>query len=177
MYTSTASALTSDLPVATPGASATVRDRVRARGALPQVFSKRFGRARVGLGEDLKLRFFIENTANFLDVSALAFSDTLPAGMVVFDAGFCNCGGTLTAPVGGNTITFTGGSVEANKGCNIVVFVRAPLVADTTSDLTSGLPFSSTRSVTAADTAATLRVTDTEPPLSVSMAFTPSMIT
>ena len=127
MYTSTASALTSDLPVATPGASATVRDRVRvrARGALPQVFSKRFGRARVGLGEDLKLRFFIENTANFLDVSALTFSDTLPAGMVVFDAGFCNCGGTLTAPVGGNTITFTCGSLAAGADCTLAVDVTS----------------------------------------------------
>ncbi len=49
----------------------------------PLFFSKTFSHAAVGQGELARLTYRIDNTANFLEVSSLAFTDKFPAGMVV----------------------------------------------------------------------------------------------
>ncbi len=58
----------------------------------------------------------------------LAFTDDLPYGIMLAAPAFVSnsCGGTLTAPDGGDTITLVDGSVGAGLSCQIVVNVTGP---------------------------------------------------
>lgn len=78
-------------------------------------FDKTFNPDTIGPGSVSTLQFVITNTATAL--SDLAFTDTLPAPAGVTIATPANvtntCGGTLTAPDGGGTITFVDGVLGA----------------------------------------------------------------
>lgn len=102
-------------------------------------FSKSFDPAMVQLGETTTLTFTIDNTANPDDVLNLIFTDDLPVGLeIASPANVVNgCGGTLTAPAGGGTISLLLGSVV--ESCTITVDVTAGAVGrldNRTGDLT-----------------------------------------
>ncbi|HKL52006.1 MAG TPA: hypothetical protein VJ908_12635, partial [Wenzhouxiangellaceae bacterium] len=104
-------------------------------------FEKSFNPATIGPGSATTLRFDIENFGA-LPVSSLAFSDNLPAGVTIADpaSALSDCGGTLSAPDGGTTITLSGGSIAGSQTCSIFVNVTSGTVAthtNTSGDLTS----------------------------------------
>ena len=136
-------------------------------------FAKIFDLATVDPGGVSTLTFRIDNTANAIEVGSLAFTDDLPEGLVVApEPGADNgCGGTVSAPAGGDTVSLSGGDVAAGGTCTLSVDVQA-LVAGTLTgtsrELTSDLP------VNTPGASASLMVN--EAPLSVSMSFSPSTI-
>ena len=105
---------------------------------------------------------------------ALAFTDNLPAGVVVASTPNTSTtctGGTLTAAAGGSTITYTGGTVSAGAGCTVSVDITSSTdgtYANTTGDSASSLG----NSGTAGDS---LRV-NPQPPFSKSFLTNPSAI-
>ena len=99
------------------------------------IFSKSFANNPYVLNNANTLTFTIDNNANALIVGSLGFTDVMPAGFEVANpanvANTCT-GGTVTANVGSNTITFAGGSVAANNSCTIAVDVVATMVGSFT---------------------------------------------
>ena len=138
-------------------------------------FAKAFSPARVGQGEISRLTFTIDNGANAIAVGSLVFTDGFPDGMVVPSAprpADNDCGGTVSVPTGGTTLSLSGGRVAAGGTCTLSVDVRALRAGDlenVSGDLTSDLP------VVTPGAAATLTVNPAAP-LSVSMSFEPRMI-
>ena len=171
--TNTSRELTSDLPEATPGASATLTVVAPVAAAEPLGFAKAFSPATVDLGGISRLTYTIDNTANLIDVGGLAFDDDFPDGLAVAgtpDAA-TTCGGTFAPAASATSLVFTGGRVAAGQSCELsvdVVASRAGALTGTSGDLTSDLPGD------APGVEATLTVN--EPPLSVSMSFEPLTI-
>ncbi len=94
------------------------------------IFTKNFQPATIGPGSTSTLTFVISNGDPINPALELAFSDTLPAGVVIssFPNARSSCGGVVTAPSGGTTITFTGGVVPASSECSISVDVSSATV-------------------------------------------------
>ena len=169
--TGTSGDLTSDLPDATPGASATLT--VVPPAAAAPGFAKAFSPDRINPGEISTLTYTIDNTANAIAVGSLAFTDAFPAGLAVAPTpnAATTCGGTFAPAEAATSLVFSGGSVAAGQSCTIAVDVQALQVGTltgTSGDLTSDLPDD------APGASATLTVNET--PLSVSMSFSPSTI-
>ena len=90
-------------------------------------FSKAFAPSTIGPGSVSTLRFDITNNTSS-PLTGLTFTDNLPAGVTIatpanastdcFDA-------TLTAPDGGDTITFSGGRVGGAESCIVTVDVTS----------------------------------------------------
>ncbi|MEZ5332531.1 MAG: hypothetical protein R2991_10870 [Thermoanaerobaculia bacterium] len=104
-------------------------------------FSKAFVPSTIGAGSSTTLRFTIANDPS-TPLSDLAFTDTLPAGVVIADPSqaVTECGGTLTAPAGGDTITFTDGVLGGGASCTVIVDVTSALIGshdNVSGDLTS----------------------------------------
>jgi hypothetical protein len=89
-----------------------------------------------------------------LPATGLAFTDALPAGVVVApapDAATTCTGGTLTAVAGTGVISYTGGSVAAGASCTVsadVTSAAAGSYLNTSGELTSSLGTSGTASDT-----------------------------
>ncbi|MGZ5569752.1 MAG: DUF7933 domain-containing protein, partial [Usitatibacter sp.] len=102
------------------------------------------------------LTFTITNGAGSPQQQPLAFTDTLPAGLVVASAPVATqCNGTVTAVVASNTITFAGGNLAAGQAsCTISVDVTSAAVGTYTnapgnmSGLSAGMTNSANASVT-----------------------------
>jgi uncharacterized repeat protein (TIGR01451 family) len=88
----------------------------------PPTISKTFGAATILVGATTSLTFTITNPNNS-DLHGVAFSDTLPAGLTVASAPASACGGTLTAAVGGNSISLAGATIVAGTPCIFSVTV------------------------------------------------------
>ena len=112
-------------------------------------FTKAFSPDTIGPGSTSTLTFTIAN-GNVTPVDNLAFSDTLPAGVVIAtpSSAETTCtDGTLSAPDGGSTITFSGGKVGSLSSCTITVNVTSSAVGTNTNltgDLTSDVGNSGT---------------------------------
>jgi uncharacterized repeat protein (TIGR01451 family) len=150
--------VTGDL-TSSAGSSGTATDTLAV--TEPPLFSKGFATATAGVGDSVTLSFVIDNSANPVNATTLAFVDTLPAGMVVAtpDNASSSCGGTVTATSGTGTISFSGGSATAGASCTVSADVTAvnPGSYDNVSgDLTSSLgnsgPASDSLAVTTAPT-------------------------
>ena len=120
--TGTSGDLTSDLPVATPGASAalTVNE-------APLSISMSFSPSTIGQGGVSRLTYGLNNGAP-VAATSVALSDRLPAEVVL--AGVPNAettcaGGTLTAAAGGGDVSYSGGSLAAGGTCTIAVDVTS----------------------------------------------------
>jgi uncharacterized repeat protein (TIGR01451 family) len=89
-------------------------------------FAKAFNPIQIPLNSSTTLTFTIGNTS-IVAGTALAFTDTLPAGLVVATPnGLANtCGGTATAVAGSGSISLTGGTIAAGPTttCTVVVNV------------------------------------------------------
>jgi len=104
-------------------------------------FSKVFQPATIGPGSTSTLVFTIDDsTTQTGPVSSLAFTDTLPAGVTIASPAqaLSLCGGSLTAPAGGGTITFSGGTLGVGAACSISVDVTSS-TAGTHSNFTGSL--------------------------------------
>ena len=93
-------------------------------GGVPS-FAKAFAPALIEVGAVSTLTFTVDNSGGAAPVTGLAFSDTLPARLVVAPtpATMTTCGGIVTAPAGGATISFSGGTVNASDTCIVEVDV------------------------------------------------------
>jgi uncharacterized repeat protein (TIGR01451 family) len=92
--------------------------------ALPPVITKFFAPDTINVGDSSTLSIVLSNVNSGAAVTGVAFTDTLPAGVVVGATAPVNtCGGTVTAVPGSSSITLTGGSIAASGGCQVVVEV------------------------------------------------------
>ena len=107
-------------------------------------FTKGFSPDAITRGEETEIVFRVDNRANAIDLSAMQFTDPLPAGLVVVDNPGVNnsCGGAFTPAAGATTLAFTGGTLDAGAMCEIRVTVRAVVAGTLTNpgiDLTSSV--------------------------------------
>jgi hypothetical protein len=94
--------------------------------AEPLLIAKAFNPTTIPLNANSTLTFTITNPpANNFALAGVAFTDTLPAGMVVATPNglTSSCGGTATAVAGSNSITLSGGAIPINSACNLAVTV------------------------------------------------------
>ena len=138
----------------------------------PPTFTKAFSPDAIGQGQTSTLTFTIDNNLSSVSVSSMAFTDNLPAGMVVASSpnpsNTC-LSGSLTAVPGTGTISYSGGNLGDGADCTLSVDVTATVtgaLVNTTEDLTS----SSGNSGTATDT---LTV---DPQPGFSKAFAPAAV-
>ncbi|MCB1051457.1 MAG: DUF11 domain-containing protein [Acidobacteria bacterium] len=137
-YLNTSGDLTSSL-----GNSGPASDSLQVEA--PPLFSKVFGPSQIQVNGTSTLTFTIDNSANSLAANNLAFNDTFPAGLVLATPvnAVVNCtGGTLTAVAGGNSVSYSGGSLAGGASCTLSVNVTAATLGDyvnTSGDLTSSL--------------------------------------
>ncbi|HEU4416959.1 MAG TPA: VCBS repeat-containing protein, partial [Candidatus Angelobacter sp.] len=134
----------------------------------PPSIAKAFGAAAIPLNGTTTLTFTITNpAANTVAENGVAFTDTLPTGLVVSTPnGLANtCGGTATAVAGSTSISLTGGSIAVNTNCTLVVNVTGTASGQYTN--TTG-PVTSTNGGTG--NTATANLTVATPP-SITKAF------
>jgi hypothetical protein len=97
--------------------------------AVPPTVTSAFTPTEIGVGDSTAtaLSVAIANPNASGTLSAVSFTDTLPAGLTVDDPngenGTCGSAGVITATAGGSTISLTGGSLKANASCTISVAV------------------------------------------------------
>lgn len=123
-------------------------------GGVPPLFSKTFMADAIGLGGISTLTFTIDNSANAIAATALDFTDSLPAGLLIAspsNASNTCVDGTLTAVPGSGSVSYTGGSIAAGSVCTVSVDVTATSIGahvNVSGDLTSSLGNSGTASAT-----------------------------
>jgi uncharacterized repeat protein (TIGR01451 family) len=139
----------------------------------PPVIIKAFGAASIPLNGSTSLTFTIQNNNTTVALSGVAFSDTLPAGLVVSTpnglTGTCGAG-TITATAGSGVISLTGGTIAASASCTFAVNVTGTAVGqqnNTTGQVTS------TEGGTGGTASASINVVV---PPSIAKAFNPSAI-
>jgi hypothetical protein len=111
---------------------------------LTPTFAKAFGGSALFASAQTSLTFTITNP-NTGALTGLAFSDTLPVGLLVAtpNALTDSCGGTATAVAGSNSIALSGGTLAPSASCTVVVNVTGispGTQVNTTSSLTSNAP-------------------------------------
>ncbi len=88
--------------------------------------SKTFGAASIPLNGTTSLTFLITNPNAALGLTGVAFTDTLPAGLVVATpnglSGSCGSG-TITATAASATVTLSGGTIAASGSCTFALNV------------------------------------------------------
>jgi uncharacterized repeat protein (TIGR01451 family) len=110
--------------------------------ALPPTLTKAFADPEIQLfGPSTALSFTLTNP-NTVPLTGLAFTDTLPAGLIVSTPNGVtgSCGGTVTAIAGSNGIGLSGGTLAAGASCTFAVNVTGTTIGvqtNTTSTVTS----------------------------------------
>jgi uncharacterized repeat protein (TIGR01451 family) len=97
--------------------------------ASPPTIVKAFGTSAINLNDTTSLTLTINNV-NTIPLTGVAFTDPLPAGLVVSTPnGLTNsCGGTLTATAGSSVVSLTLGTVAASSSCVISLNVTGATV-------------------------------------------------
>ncbi len=108
----------------------------------PPTIAKSFGVATLALNESTSLTFTLANPDPGAGLTGVAFSDALPAGLVVATPnGLAGaCGGTVTAAAGGSSVSLAGGDLPPGGSCTIALEVTGVTVGakhNTTSAITS----------------------------------------
>jgi alpha-tubulin suppressor-like RCC1 family protein len=116
--TNTTSTLSSSGGTSASGATATLTV------VAPPALSKVFGGSSVPLNGSTSLTFTVKNN-NATALTAIGFTDPLPAGLVISTPNGLSetCNGTITATQGNNVIKLSGATLLANAGCNFAVNV------------------------------------------------------
>src|SRR5262249_21249533 len=98
----------------------------------PQTVTKQFGAAKIPLNGTTSLTINITNPNSSIGLTGLAFTDNLPAGLVVATPnGLSNtCGGTATATAGSGTVTLSAGTLAASASCAVSVNVTGTTAGD-----------------------------------------------
>src|SRR5207253_4136036 len=88
--------------------------------ATPPTISKAFGAGSIPLSASTSLTFTINNP-NTTSLSGVAFTDNLPAGLVVANPNNLSstCNGTTTATAGSGSISLSAGTLAASGSCTI----------------------------------------------------------
>jgi uncharacterized repeat protein (TIGR01451 family) len=140
---------------------------------LPPVLAKVFGAASIPLNGSTSLSFTVQNNNTGSSLSSTAFSDTLPAGLVISTpnglTGSCG-GGTITATQNTTGISLSGATLAASTGCTFsinVTGISAGLQSNTTGQV------SATESGTGGTASANVKV---EAPPSIAKVFNPNTI-
>jgi hypothetical protein len=91
----------------------------------PPVIAKSFGVASILLNGTTTLSFTIQNPNAALTLTGVAFTDSLPAGLVVASTPSLTntCGGTATAVAGSSSVSLSGGTLAAGASCSVSVKV------------------------------------------------------
>jgi len=91
----------------------------------PTISKNFFGVATIPLNGTTALEFIVMNPNSSVAFTGMAFTDTLPAGLVVAtpNALFDSCDGTATATAGSSTISLSAGTLPTNSTCIFVVNV------------------------------------------------------
>jgi uncharacterized repeat protein (TIGR01451 family) len=96
------------------------------RGKSPPTLTKTFGAASIPLAGSTSLTFAINNPNSSATLTGIAFTDTLPAGLIISTpnglTGACG-GGTISATQGTKVITLSGATLAASGSCNFSVNV------------------------------------------------------
>ena len=136
---------------------------------------KSFSPASIGVGGTSQLTITLATTAGGAGTSAVALTDTYPAGLVnIAGAPLVSnsCGGTVVAAAGGGSVSISGGSIPANSSCAVVVNVTSTTAASYANSIAPGALSSSSGS-NAVGASATLAVLSRP---TISKAFSPSSI-
>jgi hypothetical protein len=91
----------------------------------PPVLSESFSQPTMVAGGDSTMTITMSNPNDTAATITSPFTDTLPSGVVVVGSASTTTGGTVSAPIGGGTMTLTGGSIPANGTGTITVEVTA----------------------------------------------------
>ena len=94
--------------------------------ATPPTITKAFGAAAIPLNGSTSLTFSLTNpAANTIALTGVAFTDNLPAGLVVATPNnlTSTCGGAATAVAGSGSISLSGGTLAINSSCTVSVNV------------------------------------------------------
>ena len=127
------------------GAAATASLTVTGAANTAPTISKTFGLTTLAPTGTTSLTFTIANPNAAVSLTGVAFTDTLPTGLLVSSpnglAGSCG-GGTIAAAAGSNTISLTGATLAGGASCTFSVNVTVSGVAsgqltNTTSTVTS----------------------------------------
>ena len=142
----------------------------------PPTISKAFGAAAIPLNGTTTATFTISNPNTTVDLTGVAFSDTLPNStgtlVVAGTPGVSNtCGGTVTATAGTGVITLSGGSVVHNASCTLTVNVTGTAAGDAVN--TTGAITSTEGGTGTASNSATLKIVS---PPTIAKAFGASAI-
>jgi fimbrial isopeptide formation D2 family protein len=139
----------------------------------PPVIIKAFGAASIPLNGSTSLQFTIQNNNTTTSLNGVAFSDTLPAGLVVSTpnglTGSCG-GGTITAVAGSGNVSLSGATLAASTSCTFSINVTGTTAGsknNTTGNVTS------TEGGTGGTASASIAVVA---PPSIAKAFNPTAI-
>jgi uncharacterized repeat protein (TIGR01451 family) len=163
---------TTSAPTSNEGGTGTPATATLVVGSPPTI-TKAFGTPAINVGASTSLTFTLANP-NAADLTGAAFSDNLPAGLVVASPnGASNtCGGTVTAVPGGSSIGLAGGTIPASANCTVTANVTGTTTgtkANTTSTVTTA------EQLTGAAATASLDVLAVLPP-TLTKAFSPSTV-
>jgi hypothetical protein len=103
--------------------------------AMSPTLTKAFGASAFALGGTDTLTFDLNNPNAGSPLTGLAFTDTLPAGLLIATPNGLNgsCGGgTITATAGTSLISLTGASLPALSSCTLSVNITATALGPTT---------------------------------------------
>lgn len=91
---------------------------------LPLI-TKAFGAAIIFTGNTTSLAFSIYNPNLVTTLTGVAFSDTLPSGLIMATPSGLSitCGGTATATAGSSLVSLSGASLAAGAFCTITLNV------------------------------------------------------
>ena len=113
------------------GAGNTATAGLTVGAVVAPTISKAFGAANFVVGGSTSLSFTITNSNPSAALSGVAFSDTLPAGLVIATpnglTGTCGSG-TITATAGSGSASLAGGTLAANASCTFSVNVTGTTV-------------------------------------------------
>jgi uncharacterized repeat protein (TIGR01451 family) len=176
--TNTATISHSDQPDSNPGNNSASAATNTSGNSAPTI-SKVFGAASIPLNATTSLTFTLANPNGAIALTAVAFSDIFPAGLVVAtpNALANTCGGTSTATAGSGSYSLANGTVPAGGTCTVslnVTGTTAGVKVNTTSPVSSaqapnGSPATATLTV---GTATTTTLTSSRNPSTTGQAVT-----
>jgi uncharacterized repeat protein (TIGR01451 family) len=137
--------------------------------------SKAFAPTTIFVGQNSTLTITINNNSNSINMTNVSLTDVLPSGVTINGAAtLSGCGsGTVTAPIGGDTITLTGATVQPTPNCVITVLVTSLTSAIYTNTIPGGSLQSRQGVTDPSDRSATLNVQN----LRVQKSFTLGSVT
>ena len=154
--------LNSSGPVTTTNSGTGLADSATLTVRAKPTITKGFSPSTVFVGEASVLTLTITNP-NPAPLSAVAFTDTYPAGLVNTSTPAAaisglGCSGSFTAAPNGPSLSLSGGSIPANSSCTVTVNVTSALAASY-SNTSDGVSSAETGSAGAVSNTAALNVT------------------